>query len=534
MNTLEILGPPRPDDAQKVALIFHDRRVTYQQLRAEVSRLAGTLRERFARGDLLAIWLPNCPDLLVLYLACFKTGVVPMPLHQGMKWPEMHAILQHSRPKCLITSRQVADPHMAELTGLGPGLILIKDAATTGDFLETRKADPIEGGRADPIEARRADPNLAGGVSHRTRPENAARPGGAEETPLLPRELALILHTSGSHGHAKGVMLSRANIEHILEYRLAHTQLSAEAISVVASCLTQSVGFYQSLALLAAGGTIALLESYDIDQMVDCIHRHHPTHLIMVVDAFDRLLHHPAITSESFARLAFASVGADRVTARLQHRFLALTGRLLRVSYGLTESSWVLINPGDDPMTCLALGRPCPGITVKLLDNDDREVPAGEVGELCIQSPRTMLSYLHDDALTRAAFTDDGWLRSGDLAYQDADGCHWFAGRKKHLIVLSSGDNVSPLEVENVILSHPAVSNCAVVGMATPHGSEVPWAAVARADESLSEAALESFLRERLSDYKIPHRIVFVPKLPVGRSGKVHREEARMVLAAMI
>ena len=253
----------------------------------------------------------------------------------------------------------------------------------------------------------------------------------------------------------------------------------------------------------------------------------------MVVDAFDRLLHHPSITPASFARLAFASVGADRVTARIQHRFLALTGRPLRVSYGLTESSWALINPGDDPVTCLALGRPCPGIAVKLIDSDEREVLAGEVGELCIRSPRTMVGYLHDEALTRSAFTEDGWLRSGDLAYQDVDGCFWFAGRKKHLIVLSSGDNVSPLEVENVILSHPAVSNCAVVGMATPHGSEVPWAAVTRTDETLSEASLEAFLRERISDYKIPQRIVFVAKIPVGRSGKVHREEAKRLLTGI-
>ncbi len=264
--------------------------------------------------------------------------------------------------------------------------------------------------------------------------------------------------------------------------------------------------------------------------MASLINRHHLTHLIMVVDAFDRLLHHASISAASLRGVSFASVGADRVTSRVQKRFIEVTGRPLRVSYGLTESSWALVNSGDEPDKCLALGKPCPGIEIKLLGADGRDVPEGEAGEICIKSPRTMLGYLHDEELTRAAFAN-GWLRSGDMAWRDAEGWYWFAGRKKHLIVLSTGDNVSPLEVETAILSHPAVSNCAVIGVATPEGSEVPWAAVTRRDDALSEAALKEFLRRRISDYKIPSKIVFVPEIPVGRSGKIHREAVRRVLA---
>lgn len=208
-------------------------------------------------------------------------------------------------------------------------------------------------------------------------------------------------------------------------------------MSIVASCLTQSVGFHQSLALLAAGGTIILLESYDADEMASLINRHHPTHLIMVVDAFDRLLHHASISAASLRSVSFASAGADCVTARVQNRFIELVGRPLRVSYGLTESSWALVNSGDEPDKCLALGKPCPGIEIKLLGADGCDVPEDEAGEICIKSPRTMLGYLHDEELTRAALAN-GWLRTGDLAWRDAEGWYWFAGRNGAGQVLSS------------------------------------------------------------------------------------------------
>ncbi len=558
-DTLDLLGRPRPDDVQKAALIFRDRSITYQELRSEVSRLSHALCENFGPGDLLAIWLPNCPELLCLYLACLKTGIVAMPLHQGMKWPELRDILQHSRAQSLVTTRALADPHLTELTALGLHKFYVIDVETTS-VVATGQANADSTAKAPathkveaaslphflPTQRRDAAATFQE-IPVRESPRNREPAEAAVEVVAAPGDIpsamaeqrgsrpvpVLVLHTSGSNGRAKGVMLSRKNLDHILEYRLIHTRLTTDSVSVVASCLTQSVGFYQSLALLAAGGTLILLESYDLEPMAASINRHQPTHLIMVVDAFDRLLHHPGITQQNFSRLVFASTGADRVTARVQARFIALTGRPLRVSYGLTESSWALINPGDQMDKCLALGQPCPGIEISVLGSDGREAPCGEIGEIRIKSPRTMLGYLHDEELSRAAFSDD-WLLSGDLAYRDAAGWFWFAGRKKHLIVLSSGDNVSPLEVENVILNHPSVANCAVVGIPTPHGSEVPWAAVTRLDETLSEAALDAFLRERISDYKIPQKIVFLPELPVGRSGKVNRAEARKSLLAAL
>ena len=135
-----------------------------------------------------------------------------------------------------------------------------------------------------------------------------------------------------------------------------------------------------------------------------------------------------------------------------------------------------------------------------------------------------MLGYLHDDAATRGVLVD-GWLASGDLGRRDDEGWYWFAGRKKSTIVLPSGDNVSPAEVEDALLSHPGVSRCAVVGVDTSDDGTAVWALVVRENGEPAADAILAFLRERLSDYKIPARIVFVPRLPIGLTGKIRADD---------
>lgn len=489
IDVRHILDFSLPELARKTALIFQDRAYTYQDLSNEVSRLACGLLQTSSPGDLLAVWLPNCPELLCLYLACLKTGIIPMPFHQGMTWPEVHHILAATQTTTLITSQKTLDEWPVTFATTRLQQMYVLELNQRSEFF--RPYDEL------------------------TSPwHNFTASHLSEDSP------AFVLHTSGSEGYAKGVMLSYRNLNHILNFRLAHTRLTSESTAVVASCLTQSVGLHQSLALLAAGGQIVLLESYDLEPLVAAVHQFQPTHLMMTVNPFDHLLHHPAISESSFQKILFASVGADRVTPRVQKRFIELTGKPLAVSYGLTESSWALVNFDGRLDTCLALGKPGPDIQIKLVDAQGSEVPTGDVGEIYIKSPRTMVGYLNNAPLTQAAFVD-GWLVSGDLAYQDDEGYFWFAGRKKNIIVLSTGDNVSPVEVEQAILSHPGVSSCVVVAAQASDTSEVPWAFVTRSDETLTELALEIFLKDKVSAFKIPRKILFVSELPVGLTGKV-------------
>jgi acyl-coenzyme A synthetase/AMP-(fatty) acid ligase len=161
-------------------------------------------------------------------------------------------------------------------------------------------------------------------------------------------------------------------------------------------------------------------------------------------------------------------------------------------------------------------------VTVQLRRTDGSIVSPGETGEIHIHSPRTLLGYLHDPQLT-AQVLRNGWLATGDLAHQDADGWYWFDGRSKDLIVLGSGDVVSPAEVEAALRCHPKVSACLVTAHTSAEGSQLPWAFVV-CSEPTSPEALRDFLGERLSAFKVPQRIELVSELPVGRSGKIRRE----------
>lgn len=488
MDVRDILDTNTRLCPDKVALIHRGREYTYHDMSEDVARLAHGLAKHLGRGELLAIWLPNCPELVCLYLACLRCGVAPMPLHSEMKWPEVRKALAYSKARVLIASGSLI-------------------ASAEGDFSDTR---------IERIHIQGAMPH-----GHAYFPYADLTAECAHSRPLrgTPDSVGFVLHTSGSEGQPKGVMLSYGNLNHILDFRLTHTGLATDSVSIVASCLTQSVGLHQSLALLAAGGTMVLLETYDIEAMVSAIHHFRPTHLIMVVSAFDRLLAHPAITGDSFRKIVFAAVGADRVTPRVQDRFIALTGKPLNVTYGMTESSWAIVNFEGRRDKSLALGKPRAGARIRLLNSRGQEAATGEVGEIHIKSPRTMLGYLHDDALTRATLID-GWISSGDLAYRDEEGFFWFAGRSKHLIVLSSGDNVSPVEVEQAILGHPGVGQCLVAATRlSDDDSDVPCAFVIRTDDTLSEQALSAFLKDRISAYKIPRKIVFVTELPIGTPG---------------
>ncbi|HNJ44405.1 MAG TPA: AMP-binding protein, partial [Acidobacteriota bacterium] len=198
-----------PELTRKTALVYQDRTYTYQDLSNEVSRLAYGLLQTSSPGDLLAIWLPNCPELLCLYLACLKTGIVPMPVHQAMTWPEVHQILGSTRTHTLITSPKILTKWPVDCATTSLEQIYVLELDQRSAFFR-----PYD--------------ELTASAWH-----DCTVPHLSENSP------GFVLHTSGSEGYAKGVMLSYRNLNHILNFRLGHTRLTPESISVVASCLTQ-------------------------------------------------------------------------------------------------------------------------------------------------------------------------------------------------------------------------------------------------------------------------------------------------------
>jgi long-chain acyl-CoA synthetase len=483
-------------DESKTAFIFQDTAFSYQQVDQITEKIAAQFLAQFEPYELLALWLPNNPEIIFAYIASFKTNVVPMPMHFGSRVSEVSKNLSRANVRHLVVAGELK------------GRLTEEALAQT----QVEKVWCLEGCHLKLLF------------------ECSGKPVCVDRANDVGRDAGLVLHTSGSSGLPKGVVLSRESLSRIIEDRVTTTNMRNDSFAVVASSLSHSVGLYQVLALLSQGAGFVLLSGYDSDLMVKSINERCPSHLVMVVSAFRQILDHPDINAHAFHNIVFASVGADRVTQKVQDKFRALTGKSLSVSYGMTELSWILVNKEQHPEQCLALGRPTTGTRVELRDEKGRIVPQGSTGEIFAHSRKSMLGYLNQSTLNSAVM-EDGWIRSGDLAYKDEQGLYWFAGRATDLIVLSSGDNVSPLEVEQEILTLPGVTDCIVLGMKNDElDSEVPWAFITHEKShrsAINPGRVLEHLETRLSDYKIPQKLYFLDELPRGVSGKLSRKEMR-------
>jgi long-chain acyl-CoA synthetase len=493
-------------DPAKTAFSWRGQSLSYGDLSKQVESLASELGNSFNSHDLVAAWLPNGPDMIRLCLATFRNGMTAMPLNAETSKPELIAICQRARLQTLVTdSSLAASLSESDLAAAGINRLLVIEGESVSLWVN--------------------NPTRLAVVENDSKRARALA------------DTALVIHTSGSSGFPKGVVLSQRALQHIIEGRIQSARISSKSEAVVASCLSHSVGLYQVLAYLQAGASFVLLESYEIEALLHTINARRPSHLIMVVSAFQALLVHPEVNAASFQKLEFASVGADRVPAELQQRFYELTGQVLAVSYGMTELSWIMINDLNDPERSVALGRPTAGVEVQLRDPNGRQVALGQLGEIVARSPKAMSGYLAADG-TIPLDSGPEWIYSGDLASCDADGVYWFGGRIKDLIVLSSGDVVAPAEIEQATLRLDGVEDCIALGISMTQaglGNQVtePWLVITSAHEDIRSEDVIEHLRQQLSPHKLPRKVVFQSSLPTSITGKVSRQQLARYLRRM-
>ena len=347
--------------------------------------------------------------------------------------------------------------------------------------------------------------------------EEAPRASGAAPGP------ALILYTSGSTGEPKGALLSHAATA-FSSRSWAGPVMALTPEDRVLAVLPFSHSYGLNGALLApllAGATVVLLERFSPEEVLSAIARHRVTVFPGVATMFRRVLDASALASADLSSLRLALSGAAPCPWELSQEWRRRTGvRILR-GYGMTELfrpiSYVAGDPTDLPD---AIGRPVPGVEVRVVDEAGQALPAGEVGELWIKSPAAMDGYLDAPEATRAVL-EDGWFKTGDLVTVSPETFVRIEGRRRELI-LRGGYSVFPGEVETALLTHPAVSEAAVIGVAHAElGEEVVAFATLRAGATARPDELIAHCRERLAAYKYPRQVVIVDQLPKGATGKV-------------
>jgi fatty-acyl-CoA synthase len=485
------------------ALRFEKRTLTYRDLDARVDRLAGALAARgLGAGDRLAVLSPNSVEVWETYLAGVRLGAAVVPVNFRLAVPEVAHILADSAPRVLVVDGSlaaVAAPALAA-AGLPDVLVLV-----TGDAADQGYEAVLASGPDGPLE--------------RGIPEDSA---------------AFIIYTSGTTGRPKGAVLTHRNLLlHVFSQLATINDDSTRRIEAPGTPMFHIAGIAGGLPSLLHGGTHVILRSGGLGpaQILDLIETERLTTIGLVPSVWAQVIAEPDIAERDLSSLRVAYWGAAPASTRLLRSMIDTLAPAQVVSYfGQTECCPVTcVLRGEDAVRKLgSIGRPMLNVEIRLVDDDLQDVPVGEVGEIVYRSPMVMKEYWNDPAATAQAF-DGGWFHSGDLVREDEEGFLFVVDRKKDMII-SGGENIYCVEVEDVVGSHPAVAEVAVIGVPDEKYGETPLAVVRAADPAHPPAAdeLNAWCRERLASYKRPRHYVVVPDpLPRNAGGKVVKGELR-------
>lgn len=356
--------------------------------------------------------------------------------------------------------------------------------------------------------------------------------------PLLDRDaLALIMPTGGTTGRPKGVMLTDRNLATMVATYLFSFVYSADErpVAMAAAPLTHAAGPLAAPAI-ARGGTVVILPAPDIDAMLDTIEAHRVTEFFLPPTVIYRMLDHPGIADRDFGSVRYFGYGSAPMSVEKLKRAIRLFGPRMTQFFGQSEAPALCTflapeehvergEPARDSVLS-SCGRPTALVDLRILDADNREVPTGEMGEVCVRGDLVTPGYYRQPELTAAAIVD-GWLHTGDIGFLDAEGRLHISDRKKDMII-SGGLNIYPQEIEQVIWSHPAVNDCAVIGVPDEEWGELVTAVVEPiAGQSLSADEVLRLCKEKLGSVKCPKRVDFVDALPRSPNGKVLKRVVR-------
>lgn len=496
----------RPD---AVAYSFEGRQTTYAGLDRNTDRAAQALiAAGVGPGDRIGYIGKNSDHYFELLLAAGKTGAVMTPVSWRLAPPEVEFIAGHCDAVLLFVGSESA----AMVRNLLPSLPMVRKVIAM-------EAGAEQGGWQAYTEWRDARP--------------ATPPAHRPEA----HDVVLQLYTSGTTGRPKGAMLTHRNLTIGTEVSERETipwsHWTADDISLVAMPVAHIGGSGWGLRNLLSGARGVVAREFDPRTVLDFIEHERISKLFMVPAAMQIVLRDPRARQVDYSRLKYLLYGAAPIPAALLREGIEVFGCGFVQQYGMTETTGTIVAlPPEDHTTeevprMRAAGKPLPGVELKVVDYEGRELAPGEVGEVVIRSAHNMAGYWKQPEETARAIDAEGWLRTGDAGYTDADGYLYIHDRVKDMII-SGGENVYPAEVESAIYGHPQVADVAVIGVPDEKwGEAVKAIIVLKPGQAADRDSIVAWARQRVAGFKIPKSIDFVEALPRNPSGKLLRRKLR-------
>ncbi|MCU1614072.1 MAG: lcfB [Frankiales bacterium] len=486
-NLAQNLLDTAPKEATRPALRMDDASLTYAEFRDAALRVSAGLRARGVEpGDRVGMVLPNVLAFPVVFYGALLAGAAVVPMNPLLKAREIEYYLQDSGARVVVAAEQSARP--------------------AGEAAATAAIEAVTVGAAVPQELMAAEPQ-------------------SEPVPREDSDTAVILYTSGTTGKPKGAELTHASLGSNAR-TTEETLLEATPDDVIMGCLPLFHVFGLTCSLNAgvlAGACLTLIPRFDGGKALQVVERDHVTIFQGVPTMFSAMLHRPDPTEHDVSSLRLCVSGGSAMPVEVMRSFEETFGCIVLEGYGLSETSPVAsFNHPHAERKPGSIGTPIRGVEMRLVDDDGRDVPAGEVGEVAIRGENVMKGYWQRPEDTATAIPD-GWFRTGDLARQDGDGYFFIVDRKKEMII-RGGYNVYPREIEEALYEHPAVAEVACIGVTHPDlGEEVAAAVALKPGASADVDELRDFAKARVAAYKYPRLLWLVDELPKGPTGKILR-----------
>ncbi|RCH65100.1 long-chain fatty acid--CoA ligase [Streptomyces sp. SDr-06] len=506
----------------RTALAYFDGRLSYAETNALSDSVAGHLAARgVVRGDRVALMLQNTPHFVIALLGAWKAGATVVPLNPMYKSGEVAHVLKDSEAAALICSDRAWEGYLRDTAADSP----VRVALTACELdLQTRNDDRVLGFERLP---RPADTDDLIAVARQGLSAPADRELSAQDT-------ALISFTSGTSGTPKGAMNTHRGITYNAErQRTGHPIAEGSGYFALAPLFHITGMVCELAACVANAGTLVLAYRFHPGVVLDAFAEYRPAYTVGPSTAFMALAATPGVTREHFASFQVISSGGAPLPPALVEKFREGFGPYIRNGYGLTECTAPCASvppekeaPVDPVSGTLSVGVPGPETVVRIVDLEGNEVPFGEQGEIVVSGPQVVPGYWRRPEATAETFPG-GELRTGDIGFMDRDGWLYVVDRMKDMIN-ASGFKVWPREVEDVLYTHPAVREAAVVGIPDAYRGESVKAYVSlRPGAEAGPAELAAYCEERLAAYKYPREVEILAELPKTTSGKILRRELR-------